>query len=102
METAYRNVGRIKVPTAYLYGANDQIIPKNAAFPAAATLKRGDISAYYPNGYHLLLVDHAAPRVWADVVGFLKDPSQPLISAPARIPARVSGRDAVPRSERGR
>jgi acylglycerol lipase len=89
METAYRNVGRSKVPTVFLYGAHDQIIPKKAAFPAAATLKAGDISAYYPDGYHLLLVDHAAPRVWGDIAGFLKNPAQPLASSPPAIPLKA-------------
>lgn len=88
MEAAYRNVGRTKVATAFLYGANDQIIPKNAAFPAAAKLKAGDVSAYYPDGYHLLLVDHAAARVWGDIAGFLKDPARPLASSPPAIPLK--------------
>ena len=90
MEVAYRNVGQIKVPTAFLYGAHDQIIPRNAAFPASAKLKAGDISAYYPDGYHLLLVDHAAPRVWADIAGFLKAPDRPLASQPLTIPTRYT------------
>lgn len=96
MEQAYRNVGLIKAPTAFLYGAHDQIIPKNAAFPAAAKLKAGDISAYYPDGYHLLLVDHAAPRVWNDIAGFLKDPSRSLGSAPEPVP-RTGGRGRAPK-----
>ena len=87
MEDGYRSVGKSAVPTAYLYGAHDQIIPRNAAFPAAQHLKKTDISAYYPDGYHLLLVDHAAPRVWADIAAFLKDPTAPLPSHPPRIPA---------------
>ena len=90
MEAGYRDVGQIKVPTAFLYGAHDQIIPRNAAFPASAKLKAGDISAYYPDGYHLLLVDHAAPRVWADIVGFLRAPDRPLTSAPPTIPTRYT------------
>lgn len=88
MEVAYRSVGQSSVPTAFLYGAHDQIIPKNAAFPAAAKLKAGNVSAYYPDGHHLLLVDRAAPRVWSDIAGFLKDPSRPLASAPPPIPLR--------------
>jgi acylglycerol lipase len=88
METAYREVGRIRVPTAFLYGAHDQIIPKSAAFPASARLKPGDVSAYYPDGYHLLIVDHAAPRVWGDIAGFVKDPARPLASTPPPIPLR--------------
>ena len=96
METAYRNVGQTKVPTVFLYGAHDQIIPKNAAFPAAAKLKAGDISAYYPDGYHLLLVDHAAPRVWSDIAGFIENPERLLLSSPGPVP-RPNGRGAAAR-----
>ena len=85
MEEGYRSVGKASVPTAYLYGAHDQIIPQSAAFPATKNLKLSDISAYYPDGYHLLLVDNSAARVWGDVAGFLKNPSAPLPSAPSRI-----------------
>jgi alpha-beta hydrolase superfamily lysophospholipase len=100
MEAGYRSVGKSPVPTAYLYGAHDQIIPRNAAFPAAQHLNPEDVSAYYPEGYHLLLVDHAAPRVWGDVASFLKDPTAPLPSAPPRIPAAdrpANGRQAAAR-----
>ena len=95
METAYRNVGKAAVPTAFLYGAHDQIIPKSAAFPAAQNIKSIDITAYYPDGYHLLLVDNAAPRVWGDIAAFLRSPAAPLPSAPGPIPARVPGREAA-------
>ena len=39
MDKAADDVGKARLPTLYLYGAHDQIIPKNAAFKAAAQLK---------------------------------------------------------------
>ncbi|HEY5411206.1 MAG TPA: alpha/beta fold hydrolase [Caulobacteraceae bacterium] len=86
MQRGWAETGRLKVPTLYAYGAKDQVIPKDAAFHAAAGLPPGDRTAYYANGYHLLLIDLENPRVWDDVAGFLRDPSAPLPSAPPPIP----------------
>jgi acylglycerol lipase len=85
MDRASRDVGKLKVPTAYLYGAHDQLIPKHAAFPAAARLTAGP-TAYYPNGWHILLRDYEAEIVWADVESFIRDPSKPLPSGVGPIP----------------
>jgi alpha-beta hydrolase superfamily lysophospholipase len=87
MERGLKETGGLKVPTLYLYGARDDIIPKSAAFPAASRLEaaRGR-TAYYDKGYHLLLVDLQAPRVWTDVESFIRDPSAPLPSGAPPIP----------------
>jgi alpha-beta hydrolase superfamily lysophospholipase len=86
MDHASRDIAKLGVPTAYLYGAHDQIIPKKAAFPAAARLTAGP-TAYYPNGWHILLRDYEAEKVWADVESFIRDPSKPLPSGVGPIPA---------------
>ena len=86
MQRGWSETGRLSVPTLYAYGANDQVIPKAAAFQAAARLPAGDRTAYYADGYHLLLIDLENPRVWEDVAGFIKDPSAPLPSRPPPIP----------------
>jgi acylglycerol lipase len=85
MDRASRDVGKLRVPTVYLYGAHDQVIPKNAAFPAAARLTAGP-TAYYPHGWHILLRDYEAQMVWADVESFIRDPSKPLPSGVGPIP----------------
>ncbi len=87
MEKAWRAIGRLRGPTLYLYGAHDQIIPKNAAFSAAARLPAGDRTAYYARGWHLLLRDHQGPAVWADVLAFIRNPAAPLPSGAQPIPA---------------
>ena len=99
MEHAQRRVGAIAAPTAYLAGARDKIIPKGPTLRAAHRLKPTDRSAYYPNGYHLLLVDRQAGVVWRDVESFIRDPAAPLPSDAPTIPgaptppnsARVAG-----------
>ena len=86
MEHAQQDIGRIAVPTVYLAGAHDQVIPKAAHRRAAHKLKPSDRSAYYAKGYHLLLVDRQADLVYRDVESFLRDPSAPLPSGAPPIP----------------
>jgi acylglycerol lipase len=86
MESAWSSTDQIQMPTAYFYGAKDQIIPRKPSFEAAARLKAPHKTAYYDDGYHLLLVDNQAPRVWADALGFMRDPTAPLGSSPALMP----------------
>ncbi|MFN3582391.1 alpha/beta fold hydrolase [Phenylobacterium sp.] len=92
MDRGAEAVGEARVPTLYLYGAHDDIIPKKAAFRAAADLKPTDRSAYYARGHHLLTRDLQGPAVWADVLAFLKDPNAPLPSGAPPIPThRAAG-----------
>lgn len=83
MDLAQSNVGRMPVPTLYLYGAKDQIIPKNATVIAVEKFlsePKGRRVAFYDNGWHMMLRDLDAERVLVDIDAFLKDPSQPLPS----------------------
>jgi len=86
-------IGRADVPTLYLYGARDQIIPKNATRRAVGSLKPEHRSAYYARGYHLLMRDRQGPVVWADILAFIRDPRAPLPSGAPTIPGapRPSG-----------
>ena len=86
MDKAADDVGKAKLPTLYLYGAHDQIIPKKAAFKAASQLKPGDRSAYYAKGWHLMMRDKQGPTVWQDILAFIRDPAQPLPSGAPKIP----------------
>jgi acylglycerol lipase len=87
MEKAWASIGALKVPTAYLYGANDQIIPPEPSFQAAARLKAADRTAYYAQGWHLLMRDRQAQKVWADAAAFIRDPAAPWPSGSPPIPA---------------
>jgi pimeloyl-ACP methyl ester carboxylesterase len=86
MEAAWRSTGGIEAPTAYLYGQDDMVIPPKPSFEAADRLQPGQRTAWYANGYHLLLIDHQAENVWRDVLAFIADPSAPLPSAAPPIP----------------
>jgi alpha-beta hydrolase superfamily lysophospholipase len=85
MDTAWSSTGKIKVPTGYFYGARDDVIPREPSEQAARRLKATDRTAYYDEGYHLLLVDRQRQRVMGDVLSFIRDPAAPLPSAPPPI-----------------
>ena len=88
MDRAADDVGKATLPTLYLYGAHDQIIPKTAAFKAAARLKPTARSAYYAKGWHLMMRDHQGPTVWRDILAFIRDPAAPLPSGAPPIPVK--------------
>jgi alpha-beta hydrolase superfamily lysophospholipase len=90
MEHASRDVGGLKVPTAYFAGVHDQIVTRRPMTAAAARLPPGDRSAYYPDGWHLLLIDLNAETVWKDVERFIRDPVAPLLSDAPPIPGASS------------
>ena len=92
MQEARQRIGRVRAPqeTLYLYGAHDDLIPKPAAFFAAAALARaGGRTAYYDTGHHLLTRDLHRARVLDDVLAFLRDPAAALPSGAPRAPTRV-------------
>jgi alpha-beta hydrolase superfamily lysophospholipase len=98
MQNAWRETGAIRVPTLYLYGAHDEVIPKRPSFEAAARLPAGDRTAYYAKGWHLLLRDLQAKNVWADSAAFVLDPAAPPPSGapPIPPPAAAEARKAPP------
>ncbi len=57
-------------PILFLYGAKDQIIPRE---PTEAVIKdlgtRAEVHKY-PNGYHMLLRDLDGPGIWKDVANW--------------------------------
>ncbi len=86
MDHASKAVGRIAAPILYAYGRHDNLIPKAAAFRAAAQLGANGRTAYYPEGWHLLNRDLHAEVVLGDVVSFIRDPAAPLPSGAPSIP----------------
>ncbi|HEY2660598.1 MAG TPA: alpha/beta fold hydrolase [Caulobacteraceae bacterium] len=86
MQIASREAGATRTPALYLAGAHDQIIPLPAHYKAARRLTASDRSALYPNGWHLLLVDHQAEIVWRDMEAYIRDPAAPIPSQTPPIP----------------
>ena len=97
MDHGAEAIGGIKAPTLYLYGAHDEIIPRHAALAAARKLKASDQTAYYANGYHLLMRDLQGEVVWRDVLAFVRDPSAPL---PSGVPP-IAGAPALKAASSG-
>lgn len=93
MERAYRNAGRATPQTLVLYGSRDQIIPKRAMIRTSRRLPPAVRTAQYPEGYHMLLRDLQAERVWADILAFASDPAAPL---PSGSPGLFAGESAKP------
>jgi alpha-beta hydrolase superfamily lysophospholipase len=102
MEHAWASVGQVSVPVLYIYGKNDEIIPKAPSLQAARRLKPTDRSAFYERGWHLMTRDRQGPVVWADLLSFIKAPEAPLPSgappipgAPTRLNAPVQAQEAT-------
>ena len=93
MDDAAESIGRDQVPTLYLYGANDDIIPRKAALKAAKGLLPSDRSAYYDRGHHLLTRDRQRAVVLGDIVSFLRDPGGKLPSGAPPIPGAATRRE---------
>jgi alpha-beta hydrolase superfamily lysophospholipase len=91
MEHAWRDIGQVRAPTLYLLGAHDQIIPERPSRQAAARLPAGQRTAYYTQGWHLLLRDRQARNVYDDVAVFIRDPAAPLPSGAPPIPSVAHG-----------
>ena len=86
MEHGWREIGQVKTPTLYLLGAKDQIIPRKPALQATHRLPPGDRTAFYAEGWHLLMRDKQGHNVWADIAAFVRDPTAPLPSGAPPIP----------------
>ncbi len=83
MDDALASPPKIKVPTLYLYGQKDQIIPKPPTRAAVNAFQRDDAHlrvAYYANGWHIVLRDKQAEAVLKDVAAFIDNPAAPLPS----------------------
>jgi alpha-beta hydrolase superfamily lysophospholipase len=95
MQRARDGVAALRVPTLYLYGAHDEIIPREAAIKAVRRLPPTARTAYYHNGWHLLMRDEEGPLVWRDVLAFVRDPLAPLPSGAPVIPGSATLRRAA-------
>ncbi len=89
MQDAQDEIGRVKVPLLYQYGAHDQIIPPGAAHHAVRRLGPNGRSAFYVDDWHLLNRDLGRERVLGDALAFIRDPSAPLPSGAPHVPHAV-------------
>jgi alpha-beta hydrolase superfamily lysophospholipase len=93
METAAGRSADLDGQVLFLYGAHDQIIPRNSAIAAARRLPTSVRTAYYENGWHWLLRDLQREVVYEDILAFIRDPEAPLPSdAPPLLPVVQANR----------
>jgi len=81
METAHRRAPALPADrTLIAYGANDYVIPPGGVQRTSEVLPAGVRTLYYEQGYHMLLRDLQAEKVWKDYLAFFRDPDAPLPS----------------------
>ncbi|WP_300378976.1 alpha/beta hydrolase [Henriciella sp.] len=90
MEEAHRAAPHLtdEVPTLLTYGAKDIVIPDKAMKRTVRVLPKHVRTAFYENGYHMLLRDKQAETVFADIRAFMEDSSGDLPSGAPDIPVR--------------
>ena len=73
MDSARKAPARLHAtpPIFFLYGAKDQIIPREPTQAAAKELSSRAEVREYPNGYHMLLRDLDGPGIWKDIVSWI-------------------------------
>lgn len=95
MESASERSANLGGDVLFLYGAHDQIIPRNSAVAAARRLPATARTALYENGYHWLLRDLQREVVYADILAFIEDAHAPLPSnAPSLLPVTQAANSA--------
>jgi alpha-beta hydrolase superfamily lysophospholipase len=84
MDRALERAPRLRLPTLLLYGEKDQVVPREPVYRMIATMPAGVRTAFYEQGYHLLLRDLHADRPWADIVAWIGDHDAPFPSGADR------------------
>ncbi len=86
MERAHERAGDLPPNTFLLYGAKDEVIPPAGMARTATELPSHVRTAFYENGYHMLMRDLQAEVVWADQLAFMRDPNGELPSGSPPLP----------------
>lgn len=75
MGAALDALPRLDVPTLALYGAHEQVLPPEPVAKAKAVLAANPKATVkvYPDGWHMLLRDLQAARVWEDAAAWIDD-----------------------------
>ena len=80
MDAALEAAPSVRIPTLVLYGAHDQIIPKNATAKMVGRFTTSPTVVVYPDGYHMLLRDLQGDVVLDDVSAWIIRTDNPLPS----------------------
>lgn len=93
MENGHKAAPDLPENTLVLYGARDDIIPEPFMRRTAPNLAPHVRTAYYKNGYHMLMRDLQHEVVLADQLAFIKAPSADLPSNAPPIPWAPEAQD---------
>lgn len=80
----------LPVPALVLYGDREDVVPAGQVALLIDRLDQADVpvaTAFYPEGYHMLLRDLGRAAPIGDIASYAIDPTAPLPSAPAALPA---------------
>ena len=83
MDDAYEAASHISVPVLYLYGANDQLVPRPPTAHAVNALAKDDPAfdfRCFTQGWHMLLRDKERETVWRDILSWIKAPKPAVAS----------------------
>jgi acylglycerol lipase len=96
MDAALDSAPFLEAPLLVLYGANDEIVPKQPIRRFVGSLppecRRRARLAWYEDGYHMLLRDLEGPIVTADVASWVLAPAAPLPSGADRTATEAFSR----------
>ena len=74
MKTAVTNAPLINEDTLVLWGNRDDVIPQVSVENFLSRLPRNRLtSIFYKRGYHMLLRELQAQRVWDDILNWIDD-----------------------------
>jgi acylglycerol lipase len=71
---------RFHAPALFLYGGHDELVPPRATAATWRALPEGEVTAFYPGGYHLLLRDKDRAQPIGDILAWIRPPDAPLPS----------------------
>jgi len=72
MDDASDSAVKLSLPTLILYGAKDELIPKDPVESVVARVPGSADIVLYENGWHLLMRDLQAPVVWNDILSWIE------------------------------
>jgi len=78
MDEALSRAEKLHLPTLVQYGENDQVIPKKPMFLMLEKMPKATRTAFYEQGYHMLLRDLQGEKPLADIAAWITDHDNPL------------------------
>lgn len=84
MDRAFSAIPRVRTRALVLYGARDEIVPARPVREMLSALRAPHRLAVYDDGWHMLLHDLQAGRVWTDIVAWIDDSDAALPSGAER------------------